>query len=276
LNIPLPYPDSQFGQIPFRLSETEHRYGQNVHLLSDPLLHSHLARLCSENTQQPVINELVATIYSSLLKAVINHEFPTRRAAIRTRMATLHPEAVIQSPLIDPETPVVSVNLARAGTLPSQACYTALNYLMNPQQVRQDHISIARTTDARDQVTGSQVSGHKIGGDVNGAIVLFPDPMGATGGTLAEAVSLYKQRPGKALKYVALHCIITPEYLKRIQATHPDLEIYAIRLDRGLSSKEVLDTVPGTHWDRERGLNDKHYIVPGGGGFGEIMNNAYV
>jgi len=34
--------------------------------------------------------------------------------------------------------------------------------------------------------------------------------------------------------------------------------------------------VPGTHWDRERGLDDKQYIVPGGGGFGEIMNNAYV
>ena len=29
-------------------------------------------------------------------------------------------------------------------------------------------------------------------------------------------------------------------------------------------------------WEKERGLDDKQYIVPGGGGFGEIMNNAYV
>ena len=29
-------------------------------------------------------------------------------------------------------------------------------------------------------------------------------------------------------------------------------------------------------WDRERGLDDRQYIVPGGGGFGELMNNAYV
>jgi len=262
--------------MPYRLSEIEHRYGANVHILSDPFLLSLLARLCAEETYQPVINELVTTLYSSLLKTVVNREFPAKPTAVRTRMSSMHPEAVVQASLIDPETPVVAVNLARAGTLPSHVCYTALNYFMNPKLVRQDHISIARTTDSGEKVTGSHVSGHKIGGDVRDAIVLFPDPMGATGGTLAEAVSLYKKLHGKALKYIALHCIVTPEYLKRIQSSHPDLEVYAIRLDRGLSPKDVLDTPPGTYWDRERGLNDKHYIVPGGGGFGEIMNNAYV
>lgn len=269
--------DSQFQGVRYRLSEMEHRYGPNVHLLSDPLLLSHLARLCAEDTHQPVINELVQAIYSSMLEIVVNREFPARQAEIRTRMADLHSqEGVYRGPVIDPETPVVTVNLARAGTLPSHVCYTALNYFMNPRLVRQDHISIGRTTDAQEKVTGSRVSGHKIGGDVDGKIVLFPDPMGATGGTISEAVSMYKARPGKALRYVALHCIVTPEYLKRIRHAHPDLAVYAIRLDRGLSPADVLGTVPGTHWDRERGLNDKHYIVPGGGGFGEIMNNAYV
>ncbi len=52
--------------------------------------------------------------------------------------------------------------------------------------------------------------------------------------------------------------------------------IYALRLDRGLSPPEVFDTVPGTFWEKERGLDDRQYIVPGGGGFGELMNNAYV
>ncbi|MGZ3687775.1 MAG: uracil phosphoribosyltransferase [Bdellovibrionota bacterium] len=271
----LPHPDSQFNEVRYRLSEAEHRYGKNVHLLSDPFLLSHLATLCAEDTTQPVINELVTTIYQNLLKIVVNHEFPTRRLAIRTRMAAAHPEGVFQGPILDSEVPVVSVNLARAGTLPSHVCYTALNYFMNPKKVRQDHISIGRTTDQQEKVTGSHVSGHKIGGDVDGAIVLFPDPMGATGGTLVEAVDLFKKR-GKAKKFVAIHCIVTPEYLKKVQASHPDLVIYAIRLDRGLSPSDVLDSVPGTHWDRERGLNDKHYIVPGGGGFGEILNNAYV
>jgi uracil phosphoribosyltransferase len=274
-NSTLPHPDSQFREIRYHLSELQHHYGPNVHLLSDPFLLSHLAQLCSEQTAQPVINELVTTLYSSLLKIVVNQEFPTRQCHIRTRMAALHPEGILQGPMIDPDVPVATVNLARAGTLPSHICYTSLNYFMNPKTVRQDHISIGRTTNEQDQVTGSQVSGHKIGGTIDGSIVLFPDPMGATGSTLVKALDLYKTR-GKALKYISIHCIVTPEYLKKIQTSHPDLTVYAIRLDRGLSDRDVLDSIPGTYWDRERGLNDKHYIIPGGGGFGEIMNNAYI
>ena len=269
------HPDIQFKSVRYQLSEMEHRYGNNIHILSNPFLLSHLAKLCSAETTQPVINELITTLYSSLLQIVVNQEFTAEQAAMPTRMAAFHPEAVYQGPIIDPAVPVVTVNLARAGTLPSHVSYTALNYFMNPKLVRQDHISIGRTTDSEEKVTGSQVSGHKIGGDIDGSIVLFPDPMGATGGTLAQAVDIYKKR-GKARKYIALHCIVTPEYLKNIQSRHPDLIVYSIRLDRGLSAPEVLDTMPGTHWDREKGLNNKHYIVPGGGGFGEIMNNAYV
>ena len=263
---PAPLKDIQYDQVPYRISEREHRYGKNVHLLSDPFLHSHLARLCSVDTFQPVINELITTIYSSMLKIVVNMEFPQKNIVTSSRMSEHHPEGNFISSIIDPEVPVVSVNLARAGTVPSHICYSALNYFMNPKTTRQDHISIARNVG---------ISGHKIGGTVDDSIVLFPDPMGATGGTIIEALDLYKQQ-GKARKYVAIHCIVTPEYLKKVQAHHPDLVIYAVRLDRGLSNEKVLKSVPGTYWEEEKGLNDDQYIVPGGGGFGEILNNAYV
>lgn len=272
--------DRQFEKIEFRLSELEHHYGPNVHLLSDPFLLSLLARLCANETVQPVINELVGSIYSSLMNTVVAREFPTQTVSIATRMSDAHPqEAVYVGPNIDSDQPVVTVNLARAGTLPSHICYTALNYFMNPKRVRQDHISIGRIMDHSSRVTGSQVSGHKIGGPVDESIVLFPDPMGATGGTLVEAISLYKRlepEKGVARKYIALHCIVTPEYLLNVTRAHPDLVVYAVRLDRGLSSDKVLASKPGEFWREERGLNEKHYIVPGGGGFGEVMNNAYV
>lgn len=255
--------------------EIQHRYGKNVHILSDVFLSSHLARLCSPETKQPVINELITTLYSSLLKVVVNNEFPHSDAAIPTRMITEHKEAVIRGAVIDPETPVVTVNLARAGTLPSHVCYSALNYFMNPDLMRQDHISIARKTNEKEQVTGSLVSGHKIGGGIKDTIVIFPDPMGATGSTIIEAVDLYKQS-GTAKKYISMHCIITPEYLNNVLSRHPDLIIYAVRLDRGLSAPDVLKTMPGERWSEEKGLNSKQYIVPGGGGFGEILNNSYV
>ena len=121
------------------------------------------------------------------------------------------------------------------------------------------------------------LGGMKIGGDVEGAFLLFPDPMGATGGSLATAIDTYKKSvPGKIRKIVNIHLIVTPEYLRKMTREHPDVIVYAIRVDRGLSAPDVLRTVQGTRWDDERGLTDHQYIVPGGGGFGEIMNNALV
>ena len=56
----------------------------------------------------------------------------------------------------------------------------------------------------------------------------------------------------------------------------PEVRIHAIRLDRGFSSSEALASPPGTLADQERGLDDHQYIVPGAGGLGEVLNNAWV
>jgi hypothetical protein len=42
-----------------------------------------------------------------------------------------------------------------------------------------------------------------------------------------------------------------------------------------MSDPEVLATMPGTYWDREKGLDEKSYIVPGAGGMGEVINNSW-
>jgi uracil phosphoribosyltransferase len=152
-----------------------------------------------------------------------------------------------------------------------------LNTVLQPQLVRQDHIIMSRQMDAAEKVVGSNIGGAKIGGDVDDAVVLFPDPMGATGGSLSTAIRLYKEKvPGTPRKILCLNLIVTPEYLRCITKDHPDVVVYALRLDRGLSPPDVFGTIPGTFWDKERGLDDRQYIVPGGGGFGEIMNNSYV
>jgi uracil phosphoribosyltransferase len=75
---------------------------------------------------------------------------------------------------------------------------------------------------------------------------------------------------------IAVHLIVTPEYLRHVRQHHPEVVVYALRLDRGLSPPDVLETLPGERWAEERGLTDHHYIVPGAGGLGEIMNNSFV
>lgn len=255
----------------------EHRYGKNVHILNDPYLSTILGRLCSPDTFQPLINQYVEMLYRDLLKVVVNREFPKKHIEMATRMTAHHPDQLLRQDVVDDQQKAVSVNLARAGTFPSHICYNTLNYILNPAQVRQDHILAARTTDQKNHVTGAAFGGTKIGGDIDNSIVLFPDPMGATGSTIVSALDHYKSEvKGTAFKFVSLHLIVTPEYLRRTLTSHPDLIIYTVRLDRGLSPRHALDSIPGTYWNEERGLNDKQYIVPGGGGFGEILNNSFV
>jgi uracil phosphoribosyltransferase len=254
-----------------------HRYGPSVHVLAEPLALTQLARLCAKGTSQPDINRLVGELYRDLLRVIVNAEFPRRATATPTRMIDHTPQGVFHGETLDPEVRVVTVNIARAGTLPSQITYDFLNALLDPRLVRQDHFAMARVLDEASKVIGARISGSKIGGDVDDAILLFPDPMGATGGSMCTALDAYKaQVVGTPRKTIAAHLIVTPEYVKRVTSQHPGTVIYALRLDRGLSPPEVFDTVPGTFWERERGLDDRQYIVPGGGGFGELMNNAYV
>lgn len=268
--------DSQHQILNCRPSEFKHHYGSNVHLLSSPLMLSLLAKLGSPSTHQPQINELVGMLYSYLVDHVIDTVFPRKAVSMDSRMKASHVEGSYEGLIVDPETSCVSVDLARAGTYPSHVCYNKLNYLMNPSKVRQDHFYVARVSDANGQVTGVNVSGSKIGGDIDQSIVLFPDPMGATGGTIVHAYKHFKNEVGgKPLMMVAMHLIITPEYLARVTKECPDLQIFALRLDRGLSSADVLQEEPGKRWEEEKGLNHHQYIVPGAGGLGEILNNSY-
>ena len=268
--------DSAYQHVAIRERELDHAYGENVHILADPFLLTHLAFLCAETTQQPAINHVVRDLYRYLIKAVLNGEFPRVVKAVRTRMASSSPRGVWTGEVLDTQVRAVSVNIMRAGTLPSQVCYDFLNKTLDAKLVRQDHVVMSRVTDDKGHVTHSRFGDSKIGGDVDDAFVLFPDPMGATGGSLAEAIKHYKEQvPGRARRYVCVNLVVTPEYLKRMRTDHPDAVVYAVRLDRGASSPEVLAQKPGVRWAEESGLTDKQYIVPGGGGFGEIMNNAF-
>lgn len=270
--------DYIYEDVSTELSEIEHHYGKQAHLARDPYLLTLLAQLCSPETVQPDINRLVRELYALLTARVIAVEFPRRRVEMPTRMIASTPRGVYVGQTIEPQTRAVVVDVARAGTLPSLVVYEALNHVLDPRGVRQDHVVMSRTTDQETgRVTGVTMTGSKVAGDAAGAILIVPDPMGATGGSICAAVDLYKGRgmqpPGRV---ILVNLIVTPQYLKRVFSTHPEAVVYAVRLDRGMSTPEVLKSPPGLRWDEENGLNELQYIVPGGGGFGEIMNNAYV
>jgi len=135
---------------------------------------------------------------------------------------------------------------------------------------------MSRLTNTKGQVTGVYLGDSKIGGPIDDHILLFPDPMGATGSSMAEVITHYKEKVvGKPKKIITLNLIITPQYLRTLHEQHSDVIVYAVRLDRGGSSKEVLQCMPGERWQEESGLDERQYIIPGAGGLGEVINNAY-
>ena len=82
---------------------------------------------------------------------------------------------------------------------------------------------------------------------IDNKLVLILDPMLASGGSVVDTITRLKE---KGAKRVAIACIVAaPEGIKRINKEHPDVYIFTSAID--------------DH------LNDKKYIVPGLGDFGD-------
>lgn len=87
----------------------------------------------------------------------------------------------------------------------------------------------------------------KLPSDIEAREVIIVDPMLATGGSSAAAISFIKKR---GVKNIKLMCILAaPEGIKVLQEEHPDVELYCGAVDEK--------------------LNEKGYILPGLGDAGD-------
>lgn len=89
----------------------------------------------------------------------------------------------------------------------------------------------------------------KLPQDISEREVIVVDPMLATGGSAADALTLLKKRGAKNLRLACL--ISSPEGIKAVQEAHPDVDIYVASIDEK--------------------LNEKGYIVPGLGDAGDRL-----
>jgi uracil phosphoribosyltransferase len=84
---------------------------------------------------------------------------------------------------------------------------------------------------------------------LTGKIPLLLDPMLATGGSASQALDLIKEAGGVEPRMVCV--VAAPEGVKVLEERHPEVQIYTAALDEG--------------------LNDKAFIVPGLGDFGDRL-----
>ena len=85
--------------------------------------------------------------------------------------------------------------------------------------------------------------------NISESIVVLVDPMLATGGSASAAIDMLKKRGCKDIRYVGL--VGAPDGVARLQADHPDVDIYLASLDEK--------------------LNENGYIVPGLGDCGDRL-----
>ena len=81
----------------------------------------------------------------------------------------------------------------------------------------------------------------KLPEDIQQRMVIVTDPMLATGGSACDAVTMLKE---KGCTNIRLMCLVgAPEGVRKVQETHPDVDIYIAALDRELNSNAYI--VPG-------------------------------
>ena len=78
--------------------------------------------------------------------------------------------------------------------------------------------------------------------------ILVVDPMLATGGSGADAITMIKQHGGKNIKFMCI--IAAPEGLERLHKEHPDVQIYVGALDRQLNENAYICPGLGDTGDR--------------------------
>jgi len=262
--------------------ELDHRYGPTVHILDDLVAATKLAAVRNRETVQPELNRLVADLYRFLIWRVVAQEMPHQHLEVSTPMVDnlpmdVAPRGVWSGTVLDRRTRVAVASIARAGTLPAQVCYDFLSGLLGGNAVYMDNLSMSRTTDKDHRVTGAAIHGAKTAATIQGSYLLIPDPMGASGTTLCQALDYYRTSvAGTPAGVIAMHLMVTPEYIRMVREKWLMVRVYALAVDRGLSPPEVLREVPGVLADQERGLTDTQYVVPGAGGLGERITNVFV
>lgn len=143
-----------------------------------------------------------------------------------------------EAPSIEVEQEVVAIPVLRAGL-----------GLLAPVLELLPRVSVGYIGLERDEQTAvARIYYNKLP-SLRGKIPLLLDPMLATGGSAAQALDMIKEAGGNETRMICV--VAAPEGVKVLAERHPEVDIYTAALD--------------DH------LNDRAYIVPGLGDFGDRL-----
>ena len=206
-------------------------FGEHVHVVDHPLVAHKLSIMRDKNTSVKDFRELVSEI-----GMYITYE-ATRDLPLTTKM--------VETPLCTAELPTLAGKKIAVVPILRAGLGLVDGVLRMIPSARVGHIGMFR--DEETLVPHTYFC--KLPKDIADREVMVVDPMLATGGSASAAIRFLKRRGCKHIKLVCL--IAAPEGTSRIQADHPDVNIYVAAMDEK--------------------LNDHGYIVPGLGDAGDRL-----
>ena len=202
-----------------------------VYIFDHPLIQHKLSLMRDKNTGVKEFRELLEEI-SMLMVYEVTRDLPTVDVEIETPICK-----TTQKMLAGKKLGIVPILRAGLGMVDG---------IMNMiPACRIGHIGLYRDPETLEPVEYYC----KLPADAEERELLLLDPMLATGGSASDAITLIKKRGCKHIRLVNL--IAAPEGIAKVQADHPDVDIYVAGLD--------------SH------LNDHGYIVPGLGDAGDRL-----
>ncbi len=200
-----------------------------VHVLDHPLLQHKLSILRNKDTGVKDFREVVSEI-ATLMCYEATRNLPMEQVEIETPVAKAKVNVIAGKKL-------AIVPILRAGLGMVDGILTLI------PSAKVGHIGLYR-----DPKTHEPVEYYcKMPDDIASREVIILDPMLATGGSASAAIQFIKNYGCKNVKL--MNIIAAPEGIQRVQADHPDVEIYVAAVDEK--------------------LNDHAYIVPGLGDAGD-------
>jgi len=198
-------------------------------LVEHPLIKAKLTMLRDRRTDRLQFRQILEEV-TALMVYEITRDFPLRPVEVETPLE--------RTAGVELARPVVLAPVLRAGIVMLDGVLDLI------PSARVGHIGIYR-----DPATLKPVEYFaKLPANLSDALVIVVDPMLATGGSAAHAVSIVKERGARDVRFLCL--VAAPEGLRAIHDAHPDVPVYAASLDRELDAHGYIRPGLGDAGDR--------------------------
>ena len=202
----------------------------DIHVLNHPLVDHKLTVLRDKNTPSSTFRELVSEL-----------------VMLEAYEATRDIE-VVDKPIETPVAPMIGKHIAAPAPIIVPVLRAGLGMLDGmTKMIPSAEVGFLGMKRDEENPTQQITYANRLPEDLTGRQCFLIDPMLATGGSASAAIQFLKD---DGVKHIKLMCIIgCPEGIARMQADHPDVDIYVAACD-------------------ER-MNEHAYIVPGLGDAGD-------